>query len=118
MNGRLLANVSDKEKHRGTIALISYISLIFEIFRILLAIKNLYNSTSSICLSSDLVASTEKWLMILICRSPTYTNNNSRSMYSMLHQSIALLPTSSQNNNIYKHSNQRDLYNISPSHLP
>ena len=39
-------------------------------------------------------------------------------MYPMLHQSIALLPTSSQNNNIYKHSNQRELYNFSPSHLP
>ena len=36
----------------------------------------------------------------------------------MLHQSIALLPTSSHNNNIYKHSNQRDLYNSSASHLP
>ena len=50
--------------------------------------------------------------------SPTYTNNNHRSMYLMLHQSITLLPTSSQSNNIYKHSNQRGLYNFSPSHLP
>ena len=50
--------------------------------------------------------------------SHTYTNNNFGSMYPMSHQSIALLPTSSQNSNIYKHSNQRDLYNFSPSHLP
>ena len=33
-------------------------------------------------------------------------------MHPMLHQLIALLPTSSQNNNIYKHSNQRGLYNF------
>ena len=36
-------------------------------------------------------------------------------MYSMLDQSIVLLPASSQNNNIYKHSNERDLCNFSPS---
>ena len=48
----------------------------------------------------------------------TYTNNNGRSVYPMLYQSIALLPTSSQNNDIYKNSNQRDHYNFSPSHFP
>ena len=48
----------------------------------------------------------------------TYAYSHRRSMYLMLHQSITLLPTSSQNNSIYKHSNKRDLYNFSPSHLP
>ena len=38
-----------------------------------------------------------------------YTNNLHRSMYPMLHQSITLLLTSSQNNNIY---DQRDLCNF------
>ena len=40
--------------------------------------------------------------------SHSYTNNN-RSMNPMLHQSITLLPTSSQNNNIYKHPNPKHL---------
>ena len=39
-------------------------------------------------------------------------------MYPMLHQSITLPPTISQNNNICKHPNQRDLYKFSLSHLP
>ena len=50
--------------------------------------------------------------------SHTHISNNCRSMYPMLHQSIALLPTNSQNSNIYKNSNQGDLGNFSPSHLP
>ena len=50
--------------------------------------------------------------------SHNYTNNNHRLMYPIIHQSIALLPRSYQSNNMYKHSNQRDLYNFSPSHLP
>ena len=32
--------------------------------------------------------------------SHTYANNHHRSMYPMLHRSITLLPTSSQNGNI------------------
>ena len=48
----------------------------------------------------------------------TYTTNNGRSMYPMLHQSIALLPASSQNSNIYNHSNQKHFYNFSTNHLP
>ena len=32
-----------------------------------------------------------------------FTNSNHRSLYPMLHQSTTLLPTSFQNNNIYKH---------------
>ena len=50
--------------------------------------------------------------------SHTYTNNNRSSTYLTLHQSMALLPTSSHNNNIYKCLNYRDLYNFPPSHLP
>ena len=47
-----------------------------------------------------------------------HTNHNSRPIYTILHHSITLLPTISQNSNIYKHVNERDLYNLSSSHLP
>ena len=47
-----------------------------------------------------------------------HTNHNSRPIYTILHHSITLLPTISQNSNIYKLVNERDLYNLSSSHLP
>ena len=57
--------------------------------------------------------------MIAFCRNKhnkkqqkiyhTYANNNYRSVYRKLHQSIALLRTSPENSNFYKHKNQRDL---------
>ena len=42
-----------------------------------------------------------------------------KSIDSLLHQPINSVPTNSpNNNNIHKHSNQRDFCNFSPSHLP
>ena len=63
MNGRLLANVSNKEKE-GVFTLIPHTLSISEIFQILLVKTNHENSGFSLFPNSDLIEFTEKCLTL------------------------------------------------------
>ena len=83
-----------------------------EIFSNLQLIAFRKNTSLKELIGTNTIGNNQKFL------TPMQTTTTDRSMYPMLHKLITLLSTSSQNNNIHNHSNQRDLYNFSPSHLP
>ena len=97
-------------KHWHILNIDSSFKEIFNSSQLMIAFRK--NTSLKQLIGTNAIRNNQKFL------TPAPTNNNCWSMYPMSHQPIALLPTSSQNNNIYKHPKQRDLYNFSPSHLP
>ena len=105
----MLSNIKEiVNKHCHILNIDSSFKEIFNSSQLLIAFRK--STSLKQLMETNTIRNNQKFL--------TPTQKTTAGMYPMLHQSIASLPTGSQNNNIYKNSNQRDLYNFSTSHLP